>query len=282
MKPILAAFADESSKDFSGQLDALTRNGLDCLEIRNVDGINVSALSLDRARELQLLLEDRGLGVWSVGSPIGKISAEAPFAPHLELCRHTLEVAQALGAPCIRLFSFFIPRDREPEEFRQPVLERLRKMTELCLDYGVLPCHENEKGIYGDSAQRCLELLQAIPGLKAVFDPANFVQCGQDTLQAWELLGDRVHYLHIKDALSDGQVVPPGAGEGNVEAILRSFLARGGKALSLEPHLYEFVGLKGLEQPGEESLVGKMAFADAPAAFDYATNKLKGILEGIL
>lgn len=35
----LAAFADESDNKFSGQLDALVRNGLDALEMRNVDVI---------------------------------------------------------------------------------------------------------------------------------------------------------------------------------------------------------------------------------------------------
>ena len=153
---------------------------------------------------------------------------------------------------------------------------------ETAAPYGVNPCHENEKGIYGDIASRCLELHQAVPGLKAVFDPANFVQCGQDTLEAWGMLSAYVHYLHIKDALPSGQVVPPGKGLGNVPAIVGAYLEKGGSAVSLEPHLYEFVGLKALEQEGEESVVGAMNFADAPSAFDYAVNTFKSVLEEIV
>ena len=278
----LSAFADESSDIFSGQIDALKRNGLGYLEIRNLDGQNVSKLSLAQARQIRQQLEAEGLGVWSIGSPIGKIQIDDDFEAHMDLYRHTLDVAGELGAGNIRLFSFFMPKDQDPIQYQNLVIDRMARFVETAKPYGVVPCHENEKGIYGDVASRCLELLQAVPGLKAVFDPANFVQCGQDTLEAWELLHPYVHYLHIKDALSDGQVVPPGTGLGNVPAIVRNYLAQGGRAISMEPHLYEFVGLKSLEQEGEESVVGAMAFSDAPSAFDYAVNTFKTILEGIL
>ena len=278
----LSAFADESCDSFSGQIDALKRNGLGYLEIRNLDGLNVSKLTLSRAKELRQILDGEGLSVWSIGSPIGKIQIGDDFEAHMDLYRHTLDVAGELGAKNIRLFSFFMPKNEDPAQYKNLVLDRMARFVETAAEYGVNPCHENEKGIYGDVAARCLELHRAVPGLKAVFDPANFVQCGQDTLEAWIMLSPYVHYLHIKDALSDGRVVPPGTGLGNVPAIVRAYLAQGGNAISLEPHLYAFVGLKSLEQEGEESVVGAMAFADAPAAFDYAANTLKTILEEIV
>jgi hypothetical protein len=86
--------------------------------------------------------------------------------------------------------------------------------------------------------------------------------------------------MHIKDALPNGRVVPPGMGSGNVPQLIASYYAQGGKVLSLEPHLYDFVGLKNLEQEGEESIVGGMSFATAEDAFDYAANTLKKITEG--
>ena len=84
---------------------------------------------------------------------------------------------------------------------------------------------------------------------------------------------------HIKDALPNGQVVPPGKGTGNVAAIVKAYGQQGGKILSLEPHLTEFVGLKSLEQPGEASIVGQLQFASAEAAFDHAAQTLYQILE---
>ena len=175
------------------------------------------------------------------------------------------------------------PQDRAAYGKSVNVLKEwaLAQFADLAKSYGIFACHENEKGIYGDAAARCLEIHKTIPELKAVFDPANFVQCGQDTLEAWELLHPYVHYMHIKDAVPSGGVVPAGMGRGNVKALISRYFAQGGTVLSLEPHLYDFVGLKNLEQEGEESVVGSMSFTTAEEAFDYGANALKKILEEI-
>jgi sugar phosphate isomerase/epimerase len=281
MKFRFSAFADESSNSFEEQMDALKRNGFEFLEIRNLDGKNVTELTASEARVLARTMQDNGLKVWSIGSPIGKIQIGDDFDAHMDLYRHTLDLAGEFGAKNIRLFSFFLPKDKAPEEFRSLVLERMAAFAQVAKEYGIIACHENEKGIYGDVASRCLEIHQAIPELKAVFDPANFIQCGQDTLEAWEMLGGFVHYMHVKDALPNGNVVAPGAGKGNVPTLISKYLAQGGEVLSLEPHLFEFVGLKALEQEGEESMIGALSFETAEGAFDYAANSLKKILEGI-
>lgn len=275
-----SAFADESSNAFAGQLDALKRNGFRYLEIRNVDGLNVTKLTAAQAREMNAQLRDNGLQVWSMGSPIGKIAIDGDFDAHLDLYKHTLDLAGEFGAQRIRLFSFFMPKDQDPAQFKNLVLERMAIFADIAKPYGVTACHENEKGIYGDIASRCLEIHQAVPELGGVFDPANFVQCGQDTLQAWEKLHNYINYMHIKDALPDGRVVPPGTGEGNVAQLLKLYGAQGGKVVSLEPHLTKFIGLSDLEQEGDESVVGALRFNSNEEAFDYAANSLKKLLEG--
>ena len=274
-----AAFADESNPSFDGQMDALLRNGIPFMEMRFVDGRYFTQLNIQEAKEYQKRLADKGLGVWSMGSPIGKIGIHDEFEAHMELYKHTLELAGVFGAKNIRLFSFFMPKDENPEKYRGLVLERMGAFADLAKAFGITACHENEKGIYGDVASRCLEIHKAVPDLKAVFDPANFVQCGQDTLQAWELLHRYVEYMHIKDALPNGSVVPPGQGAGHVPMLIAKYAAQGGRVLSLEPHLYEFVGLKKLEQEEKSSVVGTMSFATAEEAFDYAANNLNKILE---
>lgn len=275
-----AAFADESATDLAGQIQALKRNGYQHLEIRNIDGKNFTKLTTQEAADIANVLADNGLSVRSLGSPIGKIGIDDDFDAHMELYRHTLELAGVFGADKIRLFSFFMPKDTDPENYRNKVIDRMGVIAETAAAAGVTACHENEKGIYGDNAQRCLTIHKAVPQLKAVFDPANFVQCGQDTLQAWQLLSPYVEYMHIKDATADGSVVAPGAGLGNIPQLLENYKAQGGKLLTLEPHLFEFVGLKSLEQEGDESVVGGMAFATAQAAFDHAVTCLNNILEG--
>lgn len=273
------AFADEASSQIDGQIAALRRNGLQGLEIRNVDGQNVSDISLEKAREVHKKLTDAGLSVWSIGSPIGKIDIQKDnFEQHLQKYLHTLEIARALGAEKLRMFSFYLPKGQDPAPFRQQVIDRLSRMAELAQGSGVALCHENEKGIYGDVASRCLEILQAVPQLQGVFDPANFVQCGQETWAAWEMLHERITYMHIKDALPDGRVVPAGAGVGNVARILSAFRAQGGDAVTIEPHLQVFSGLAGLERAGDTSDVGSYCYESNDAAFDAACAALKGIL----
>ncbi|MCQ2450236.1 MAG: sialate O-acetylesterase, partial [Clostridia bacterium] len=67
------AFADESNAKIDDQIIAMKRNNLNGLEIRNVDGQNVSDISLEKAKEVKEKMDKAGLGVWSIGSPIGKI-----------------------------------------------------------------------------------------------------------------------------------------------------------------------------------------------------------------
>ena len=69
----ISAFADEASSSIDEQIVALKRNRLFSLEIRNVDGTNVSDITLQKASEVRKKLDDAGLEIWSVGSPIGKI-----------------------------------------------------------------------------------------------------------------------------------------------------------------------------------------------------------------
>lgn len=278
-KVSIFAFADEAANDIAGQIAAMRKNGLQGLEIRGVDGKNVMSLSNEKAKEIRSAMEENGLRVWSIGSPIGKIKITDPFAPHLDSFRRSLELADLLGASVIRLFSFYIPAGEDPAVYRDEVMERMTKMAEAGRDSGIVLCHENEKGIYGDNADRCLDLLTSVPGIKAVFDPANFVQCGEDTLRAWAMLAPYVYYMHIKDADKNGMVVLPGTGEGNVPAILSSYLKKGGRAMTLEPHLTVFTGLNALEREGDRSGIG--VFSSREEAFDTAATELKKIVASL-
>lgn len=272
------AFADEASGSIDKQIEAMKRNGLQGLEIRNVDGTNVSDITLEKAKEVHEKMEAAGLKVWSIGSPLGKIGIGDDFEAHMKKFRHTLEVAKVLECKNIRMFSFYLPGDKEPESFKGEVISRLQQMVEAAKDSGIDLCHENEKGIYGDVAKRCLEIHQAVPELKGIFDPANFIQCGQDTLEAWELLHPYIKYLHIKDALESGMVVPAGAGIGNLQKIVDAFYAQGGRNVTIEPHLTVFEGLRELEGKDREIKVAEFKYPDADTAFDVACNALKALL----
>ena len=273
------AFADEASPNIDEQITALKRNGLQGLEIRNVDGANVSDITLEKAKEVKTKLDANGLITWSIGSPIGKIDIEKDdFKAHLEKLKHTLEIADILESKNIRMFSFYMPEGKDVLDYKNEVIDRLGQMCEIAKTHNVFLCHENEKGIYGDIPERCLEIHKAIPELKGIFDPANFVQSNSDTLEAWDMLKDYIYYMHIKDAKIDGTVVPAGMGDGNVEKVVKNFIEKGGNSFTIEPHLTVFEGFSHLERKGETSVITEYGYPDSNTAFDTACNAFKGLL----
>ena len=278
---VLSGFSDEIAPELDIQLAAIREWGLSHIELRAADGVNVSDFSTEKGKEVKNKLAGAGVSVSSIGSPIGKIGIEEDFAPHLEKLKRTLEIQKELGAPYLRMFSFYIPQGRAPEDFREEVLDRVGRMAEEAAAWDSVLLHENEKGIYGDNAPRCKELLDAFygPHFKAVFDFANFVQVGQQTLPAYELLKPYVEYVHVKDAQwGTGAVVPAGQGDGHVKDILTDLIGGGWKGfLSLEPHLTDFAGLAALEQDPQK----RGSALDGKSAWKLALDSLKEILAGI-
>lgn len=268
----LSAFADEVGEDFELQLKALRRNGMQYLEIRSVEGENVSKISLEKAKELKARMDDTGIACWSIGSPIGKIALDRA-AEHREALKHVADVAHILGADKVRMFSYHM-KPWQTEENENRVIDELNILQEIAQTEKLLLCHENEKGIYGFNAANCLKLLKSVPGMRAVFDPANFVQCGVNTLYAWETLCDYVEYFHAKDAKYDGKVVPCCAGVGMAAHIIGEYLQKGGKVITLEPHMYSFSALKTLEADPKK----RSDYATADEAFDAAAKALKAII----
>ena len=272
----LCAFADEADQLLTGQIAALQRNGIQLLEIRGVDGENISVLSPAKVNETAHLLKENGISVWSIGSPTGKIKLSDDWNAHVESFKGMLDAAAVFGTKAFRMFSFFDAQNEKNE-----VIDRLGTLCDIAKGYGVKLCHENEKGIFGDTPERTRILLDALPQLGGIFDPANFIQCGAQILPAWELLKDRIDYLHVKDALADSTVVPAGYGLGHLGTVIPDFLSRGGEVLTLEPHLAEFTGLKGLEKEGGRTIVGsaRFSFRDNNDTFDTAVRSLKTILD---
>jgi sugar phosphate isomerase/epimerase len=239
----LTGFADEISPELDEQLDTLTSQSIRFVELRSVWNKNVLDLTDDEIRKVGDAMSERGIGVSSIGSPIGKVPINENFAPHLERFRRALHVARALESPYIRVFSFFMPEGENPAVYRDEVLERLGVLAGEAEAAGVVLVHENEKEIYGDVPSRCLDILTQVdsPYLRAAWDAANFVQCGVDHpyREGYDLLRPYVEYVHVKDALAgSGTVVPAGEGDGEIRETISALHASGfDGSFSLEPHL---------------------------------------------
>lgn len=240
----ISAFADEISPDIDEQIRVCKENSVTHFELRGVGGKNVLDFTPELKKEVKAKLDAAGMGVISIGSPIGKVAIDKPFSEHMDRFKIAVEMAEFFNSPLIRVFSYY-PAGGEGkgpiEPHRDEVIDRFRKKLEYLGNRNITLVHENEKGIYGDIGSRCLDLMKTIdhPKLRTAFDFANFVQCGDDPATNWPLLKPYTVHIHIKDAVKgSGKVVPAGQGDGSIESILKDAWASGYKGfLSLEPHL---------------------------------------------
>ena len=278
-KIILSAFADEYDSNFTEQLEGLRSFDIGYVEVRGVDGKNVSVLSRDEVKEAKRKLDFYGIGASAIGSPIGKIQLDGDLEAHFEMAKRVFETASELGSKYIRMFSFYAPSGKNIVDYKSSVYENLGRLSDLAKSHGVVLCHENEAGIYGNISERCREIYDTFGGdIKTVFDMGNYVLEGVTPYPvAYDALKDTIEYFHIKDALSAGAIVPPGKGEASIKDILAAHVKYTDKDffVSIEPHLQLFSGLN--------ALVGRKfdnpyKYNDAKEAFSDAVAKLKEIL----
>ncbi len=277
----ISGFSDEIDPSISIQFPVLNKLGICYFEPRGINGKNISELNDDEALALKAQMSEYGIQASSIGSPIGKIRITDDFAPHMELLARVIRTAKLLDCRYIRMFSFYPGPEGWTEAAREEVFRRLEAMIALARQENVVLLHENEKDIYGDTVARCADIMDTLSceHFRFVFDPANFVQCGEDTKVAYDTLHQHIHYMHIKDALlADGRVTPAGKGDGNVPYILTQLFAKGYNGfLSLEPHLGSFVGLEDLEIDDEMLKLPK----SGEGTFTLACNALRSILKDI-
>ena len=265
----LCAFADEAATDLPRQIAALKRNNIALLELRSIGGKNIKDLTDKEAADYAAELARAGIAVWSIGSPLGKEEITVDFAAYEKTMRRVLTLARVFGAHYMRVFSFY-------HAYEQPkrVFDCMARMVRLAAGYGVRLCHENEKEIWGDTADRVCRLLDAVPGLGSVYDPANFVQVGERAEETLPRLAPRADYFHIKDVIAaTGELVPAGHGDGQIEQLIRGI--RDDRVLTLEPHLAVFAGYAGIDKT---PLKNRFHYESNDAAFDAAAAALKQVL----
>ncbi len=285
-KFLFSAFADEASRDIAEQIEACKKNEIEFIELRNVNGKNISDFTVEEAKALKKQLDDGGIKVGSIGSHYGKIKITDDFEPHFEAFKNTVEVAEILGTKYIRMFSFYIPEGENADDYKEEVLRRVGLMADYACEKGILCCHENEKGIYGDIPARALVLAEAFGDkLGCIFDPANYLQCGAETYSGFQLLHPYITYMHIKDVQAkSGIVVPAGEGDGRIKDIL-TILDKDVKTymLTVEPHLKVFDGLGALEQKDEsaEGMGQKFVYPDNFSSFAAACSAIHAIVKEV-
>jgi 3-dehydroshikimate dehydratase len=263
----LAGFADEISPNLDEQIRVCKELDIRYIELRAVAGKNVLDFDGPLRTEVRQKLKDNGMAVACIGSPIGKVKITDPWATHFDRFKIAVEMAESFSAPLIRLFSYYPPSaGQDMAVHRDEVMRRMRAKADYVKDHPVTLVHENEKDIYGEKGPACLDILKTVnsPKLRCAFDPANFIQAGDDPLVNWELLKSYVAHFHIKDCQrATRKVVPAGQGDGHIQTILEDAKKRGYRGfLSLEPHLL---------------VAGRSSGETGPELFKVATEALREI-----
>jgi 3-dehydroshikimate dehydratase len=273
----LSAFADEISPDLDEQVAVLLSEDIHFLDLRSAWDTNVLDLSNEQVTQIKQVLDAEGIGVAAIGSPIGKVPIDASFDEQMLRLARAIELAHLFQTSYIRIFSFYAPGGAKSpsttanrEGWRNEAIRRLRAMTVEARTAGIMLLHENEKDIYGDTIGYCVDLLQSINDehFQAVFDPANFIQCGQTPYpDAYDQLRPWLRYVHVKDAHPDGAVVPAGEGASRWPELLQRLHQDGYDGFfSLEPHL---------------AASGQLSGFSGAEPFRRAVQALKGLLDGI-
>ena len=277
VKYCLSAFADEAADSLDEQISALRENRIAFIEPRNIGGKPILTLTDSELIEVKKKLDEAGIKVNSLGSPIGKYPIEDDFEPHLALFKRALEVCKLLGTDKMRMFSFYVKQD-ELLKWHDEVIKRLKAMAQLAKEAGIMLCHENESLIYGQMPCEVKKILTEIPEIYGIFDPANYRMNDANVDAGIDATLTRLAYLHIKDATYSTQtILPAGEGEGKIAEIIDKVngCCDGNVYLTLEPHLMSFFAYKDIDS---HELKGKYSFETNRDAFDFAANKLKALL----
>lgn len=284
----ISGFSDEIASDFQTQLKTVNELGMSYISLRGINDKNIGDYSVEMIKKDVLpRLKQWDIGVSSIGSPIGKIyiNDEDAFQKQLATLKTLCEISQLLNCQYIRIFSFYIPKEDNFDAYKEVVISKLKEFAKIAEQYNIILLHENEKDIFGDIARRCKLILDEVnsPNFKAIFDFANFVQCGEDTQYCYDLLSDDIAYIHIKDAVyKDNFNVLCGTGDGQIESILVQFFESGYQGfLTLEPHLVVFDAIKDLELEHSTETIQNSAAKDGAEGYKMQYEALLKILSNI-
>lgn len=273
---ILSAFTDEASPMLDEQIMSSNKHKFSHIELRTIDGKNITELTDDELRVLSRKLEFDEIDVSAICSPIGRVSIDDDFAIQFEKFKRTVEVANILSTTRIRISSFFIPTTQDGsynyENYHNKVIDQLGTLGEYSKKQGVFCFIENEHRSYADTSTRILSVHKELKDyVKFLFNPANTVLSGENCYDFYSNISSIIDYFYIKDALINGDIVPTGAGVCDIAKILahyhKTYSDKLPTVLTLQPGL--FIANDRLDYHYENSIV----------AFDVAMNALKSTLE---
>jgi sugar phosphate isomerase/epimerase len=259
----IAVISDEIAQDFDHACSVIANDfGLHWVELREIWGRNLQAISDVEIAEAQRILAKYNLQVTDIASPLFKVdwpdapksqygskedmhgAAEAAYKQQDEVLARCISLAKQFKTQKIRCFDFWRLDDVTP--YRVAINEKLRSTAEIVGKQGLLLVLENEFACNTATGREAAKTLAAIPSphLALNWDPGNAVMRGEmDAFPGgWDSLPkNRIRHCHCKNAVKDtsGKIVWSPVDKGFVDwtAQFRALKQAGYRdAVSLETH----------------------------------------------
>lgn len=262
----LGILTDEVYPDnFSKSLDWIAEQGLKYIEVRVVDGVNISNMTDEQVAAVRSQIEAKGLTVTAIASPLYKCAldptrpvasgdvfgqAEESVEAHHEKLNRVIAIAKMLGAGGIRIFSFW--REIDPDLYFDDIVAHMKKAAAVAEKEGILLLQENEPACNGGFAEEVSKIVRAVasPAMKVLWDPGNEAYGGRPAFpEGYGFVKDVLAHVHIKDAYvrPDGtsRCVPVGSGNVPFIAQLRALAEDGYEGMfTIETHYIPEGGTK--------------------------------------
>ena len=250
----LTGIADEASQDIEQQIKTTKELGWNAIESRFINGKNIHDISEEEFDQVCDALDGSGVFINAFGSAIGNWGKDVrdDFSITEQEIGRAIPRMKTLGAKFVRIMSYkVLDQDDQLVEER---IRRLRMIVDSFSSEGITAVHENCMNYGGMSWQHTMELIEAVPNLKLVFDTANPAfnrdrsKDGEPWQDSWEFYNqvkEHIVYVHIKDCLNPKPennnqeiYVYPGEGDGCVKEIISDLKGIGyNGGISIEPHL---------------------------------------------
>lgn len=243
-------FADEAGKTLDEQIEVTKAAGWSAIELRLVDGTNVCNIDDNAWAVVRDKMAQAGMTIAGFGSAIANWARPITSDPAVDMedLKRAIPRMKEVNCPLIRIMSY--PNDTDnplsDADWHKEVVKRLRPLTKLAEDNGIILGHENCNGYASIGPQQFMEVAAELdsPAFQLIFDTGNTTLHDSSREATWafyQQCRDRIVHVHIKSYKPDaegkwGTCYPD---EDEMQAKILADLKRTDYDgwLSIEPHL---------------------------------------------
>lgn len=214
---------DEISQRIEDAIRIAKEYGLDALELRSLDGMQLYQLSDQRIEEISATIKAAGLKVCGLSSPVFKCNLQdvEEVAAHRHMLVRYARLAQHFDTRLIRGFSFWA--EGTFDEAYGDIVRELKAVVPVLQEYGVIFALEPDPAVFASNAAKVAALVREVgsPHIQGLYDPGNDLWDPDGEVpypDGYDALRGNICHIHLKDAVrSAGHTEAVAIGKGQVD-----------------------------------------------------------------